>query len=301
LAVTQPADRLLVVSPVHNEAAHLERTGRAVAAQTRRPDRWIIVDDGSSDETLAVARQLERELGFVTVLEPSGPRSPVADNLALAREISAFNHGLEAAGWRRYGFIGKLDGDVELPPEWFSSLLGRFGTDCRLGVAGGRLTERGASGWGLIPIPPSHVHGAVKLFRRECLEAIGGVPERLAWDTIDETYARMRGFETWSYPDLVARHHRPWGSADGRVRGRARHGECAWIAHYGLPWVFLRSFKVARVRPVGLSGAAFLYGYVSAAIRGEPRVEDREFHRFVRRELRARMRASVRSTLRFAR
>jgi hypothetical protein len=133
----------------------------------------------------------------------------------------------------------------------------------------------------------------VKLFRRECLEAIGGIPERLAWDTIDETYARMRGYETRSFDDLVARHHRPWGSADGRLRGRARHGECAWILHYDPVWVTLRSAKVGRSSPPVVSGLAFLWGYWAAALRGVPRVEDPEFRRFTRRELRARVRSSL--------
>jgi poly-beta-1,6-N-acetyl-D-glucosamine synthase len=280
---------LLLVSPVYNEGPNLERTARSVAAQTRRPTRWIVVDDGSSDGTLALARRLERELDFLTVLEAPQAVEPGSDNLALAREARAFNFGLAEAEWRQYGFVGKLDGDVELPAEWFATLLGHFEANPRLGLAAGRLAEPGGEGWEQIAIPSYHVHGAVKLFRRECLEAIGGIPERLAWDTIDETYARMRGYETHSFADLVARHHRPWGSADGRLRGRARHGECAWILHYGLVWVLLRSFKVARVRPRGLSGLAFLFGYLSAAVRRVPQVPDRDFRRFVRAELRARL------------
>jgi glycosyltransferase involved in cell wall biosynthesis len=281
--------RLLVVTPVYNEGSNLERTARSVASQARPPDRWVVVDDGSSDGTLEIARRLEREIDFMTVIEASRSPAPGADNLALAREARAFNCGLEHAGWEQYDFVGKLDGDVEVPSDWFSGLIERFDADRQLGLAGGRLAERGRKGWRVVPIPSHHVHGAVKLFRRRCLEAIGGIPERLAWDTIDETYARMHGFTTRSYSDLVARHHRPWGSADGRLRGRARHGECAWILHYGAHWVVLRSFKVARVRPVGLSGAAFLFGYASAALRGVPRVQDRAFRRFVRRELRDRL------------
>ena len=201
---------LLLVSPVYNEATNLERTARSVAGQTRRPDRWLIVDDGSTDETLAIARRLEAELDFLTVIEAPATVAPGADNLALAREARAFNAGLERAGWRSYALIGKLDGDVELPPEWFATLLARFAADERLGLAGGRLAEpeRGGS-WRQIPIPSHHVHGAVKLYRRKCLEAIGGVQERLAWDTIDETYARMRGYASRSFGDLVGRHHRP--------------------------------------------------------------------------------------------
>ena len=103
----------------------------------------------------------------------------------------------------------------------------------------------------------------------------------------------MRGFDTRSLPELVARHHRHWGSADGRLRGRARHGECAWILHQSLPWALLRSLKLARVPPFGLSGAAFTYGYVRAAVRRTPQVDDPQFRRFVRRELRERMRGPL--------
>jgi hypothetical protein len=287
-------ERLLIVSPVFNEAAHLRRTARAVAAQTRRPDRWVIVDDGSRDGTLEIARALEAELDFVTALS-APPADAGADNLALAREARAFNYGLRRAGWSDFGFVGKLDGDVELPPEWFAELLERFRADPLLGLTGGRLAEPGRGGWRVIAIPDHHVHGAVKLYRRDCLLAVGGVPERLAWDTIDETYARMRGYGTRSFGDLVARHHRPWASADGLLRGRARHGECAWILHYGPAWVALRSLKVARARPPVLSGAAFLWGYWGAALRGTERVDDPAFRRFARRELRARMAGPLRA------
>jgi|SRR5690349_17293099 len=292
-------ESLLLVSPVYNEGANLERTARAVAAQSLRPDRWLVIDDGSEDDTLAIARRLERELDFLTVAEAPRTIEPGADNLGLAREAHAFNAGLALCGWRDYDLIGKLDGDVELPPDWFAALWQRFKADPQLGLAGGRLAEPDQNGrWRTIPIPAHHVHGAVKLFRRDCLEAIGGVPERLGWDTIDETYARMRGFETVSFADLRARHHRPHGSADGRLRGRARHGECAWILHYGLAWTALRSLKVARTSPLGLSGLAFLGGYLGAALRRAPRVEDPEFRRFTRAELRSRMAGALRGGVR---
>ena len=77
------------------------------------------------------------------------------------------------------------------------------------------------------------MHGAVKCYTRACFEAIGGVQQRLGWDTIDETYARLRGYRTRNFKDIVAVHHRPHASADGTLRGRARHGECAYIAHFG--------------------------------------------------------------------
>ncbi len=355
------SQRLLVVSPVHNEAPHIERVARALAAQQRPPDRWIVVDDASTDGTFERLCELEKELDFLTAL-----RAPVApdgeDRLALANEIRAFNDGLQSVysglcegqrldrglsndglqgvysglsegqrldrglsndglqgvysglseGQRldrglsndglqgvdlgSFTHVAKLDGDVELPPEWYAVLLERFAADPMLGIACGQLEEGPEGARGIIPIPPHHVHGAVKLYSLPCFRAIGGLQPRLGWDTIDETYARMHGFSTCSFPDPVAIHHRPFATRDGVLRGRARHGACAYIAHQSLPWVAARAVKVGRARPVGIGGGAFLYGYLRAAVDGTARVEDPALRRFVRRELRSRVWRAVAPT-----
>jgi glycosyltransferase involved in cell wall biosynthesis len=289
-------DRLLIVSPVRNEAAHIERVARAVAAQTRPPDAWVVVDDGSDDDTRAILRSLEPEIPFMLVVA-APERHPVGrqrDRLAAAAAPRAFNAGLACADAGSYTHVGKLDGDVELPPQYFEQLLDRFAQDPVLGIACGDLVEPHGTGWKRIRIPEHHVHGALKLYSRACFEAIGGVQERLGWDTIDETYARLYAFRTRSFADLVAVHHRPWASADGRLRGCARHGTCAFIARYGPGWVALRSLKIATTRPLGLAGLAFLFGYLRAAVLSVPRVEDDEFGCFVRREHRRRIRRSLR-------
>lgn len=293
--------RILVISPVRNEAAHIELVARAMAAQHVRPALWLVVDDASTDGTLELLRRLEPAIPFLRVIQ-----APAVENMANARDRLAraaaprtFNAGLRTVDWREYTHVMKLDGDIELPPTYFSDLMARFDADERLGLAGGVLVEPTADGGHRdIVIPRVHVHGALKCYTRACFEAIGGLQERLGWDTIDGTYARMRGFSTRSFTEIVSVHHRPIGSADGTVRGRARHGECAYIAHYTPTWVALRALKVAGTRPRGLSGVAFFYGYVRAAARRTERVPDREFRRFARRELRQRMLAGVSARLR---
>ena len=284
-----------MISPVRNEAAHIRKVVAAVLAQEVQPARWIVIDDGSGDDTLAQLRELEREVAFLTVLQaPVGDLAADSpDRLARAVEVRNFNVALAAAQrpstHRAYTHVMKLDGDVELPGEYLRVLLERFAEDPSLGLAGGVLVEPTASGMRKIRIPRHHVHGALKCYTRDCFEAIGGIQERLGWDTIDETYARMRGYRTHSFPDLVSVHHRPLASADGVLRGHARHGECAYIAHYGSVWVTLRSLKVARRAPLGASGVAFLWGYARAALRRIERVPDPEYRLFTRRELRRRL------------
>lgn len=323
------AQRLLVISPVHNEAAHLELIAEAMARQTRPPDLWVLVEDNSTDDTPEIVARLAENIDFVRAIstaEPSpatglppateplpasgvspttalptpgcvpttqsSPVAPVKDRLAAAAAPRTFNLGLHSVDWESFTHIAKLDGDIELEPDYFELLLAEFARDPSLGLAGGVLRERDDEGGFGPPHAANdyHVRGALKCYTRECLQAIGGIQERLGWDTIDEIYARMRGYRTRVFCRLVGLHHRPWGSADGTLRGRARHGTCAYIVHFTLPWVALRAFKVARSRPRGLSGVAFLYGYLGSAVRRTPRVEDPEFRAFVRRELRERVR-----------
>jgi len=284
--------RVLIVSPVRNEAAHIERVARALAAQELRPARWIVVEDASTDGTLELLHSLSPDIPFmeVTEAEAASPHAGARDRLARAAPPRNFNFGLAGVDWRRYTHILKLDGDIELPPHYLRVLLERFAAEPRLGLAGGVLVEPMPGGEvRRLVIPRHHVHGALKCYSRECFESIGGVQERLAWDTIDETYARMRGFDTISFEDLVSVHHRRWGSADGVIRGRVRLGECAYITHYPPSWVALRSVKLACSRPYAQSGLAYLFGYIRAAALRTVRVEDSAYRRFTRRELRRRM------------
>src|ERR1700729_2482550 len=290
------SQRLLLISPVRNEEAYLELIANAVAAQTRPPDLWVVVDDGSTDRTPQILEELTRRIDFLRVLDTSKlPKiGAVPDRLATAAEARAFNLGLNSIDWEGFTHIAKLDGDTELPADYFERVLGEFERDPKLGLAGGVYADPDpnpeGTGWKVVGIPSEHhVPGTLKGYSRSCLQAVGGMQERLGWDTIDETYARLRGYRTRAYPGPIAPPHRPWGSADGTLRGRARHGQCAYIVNFTLSWAILRALKQTRTPPVVLSGIAFLYGYLRSAVTRVERVEDPAFRKFVRRELRGRM------------
>jgi biofilm PGA synthesis N-glycosyltransferase PgaC len=289
------AQRLLVVSPVRNEAAHIERVALAMAGQTRPPERWVVVDDGSTDETRALLEGLAPRLPFMTIIEAASVLDDgVRDRLAHGAEVRAFNAGIRSVDWLSFSHIAKLDGDVELPPRYFELLLERFALDPQLGLAGGVRIELAGRREQLERVPiHHHVPGALRCYTVECMQAIGGIQEAVTWDTLDEVHARMRGFRTRTFPELIARHHRPWGSANGQLRGHARHGHTTYLLHYPLAWTVLRAAKTAGSRPWGISGMAYLGGYLGAAARRTARVDDPEFRAFFRRELRERARSAL--------
>jgi poly-beta-1,6-N-acetyl-D-glucosamine synthase len=285
---TMPQERVLIISAVRNEAAHIELLVAAMAAQTRQPDEWIVVDDGSTDGTRELLDRAASSLAFMRVLgAPTLDIGLGADRLVHASEARAFNHGLRfAAGFTH---VGKLDGDVELPPDYYERVLLEFRQDQELGIAGGVLAERSPTGWKVRDDSYlQHVRGALKLYSRECFEAIGGIRPMLGWDGIDEVLARLHGYRTRSFRAIVARHHRAVGSAQGRLRGHARLGRCMYIEGYPAAWIAARSIKVALSAPRVVSGLAYAAGYTRAALQGVPRFEADGYRAQLQRELRAR-------------
>ena len=115
-----------------------------------------------------------------------------------------------------------------------------------------------------IKIARNHVHGALKCYSSPCFEAIGGVQERLGWDTIDETYARMRGFDDASATPTSSRiHHRRSAAPTARCAATRATASAPTSRTTRSSWVALRALQAsARRRPTGLSGLAFIYGYV---------------------------------------
>ncbi len=273
----------VVISPGRDEERFLPAMISSMISQTRRPDVWVIVDDGSSDRTGAIAAEAARAHSWIRVVSRSDRgRRAVGPGV-----VDAFEAGLAAVDVESFDFIGKFDLDLRLPPSYFETLLDRFASDARLGSASGKAWYLDPSGEEVDEgIADDMSVGAAKFYRTECFREIGGLVREVMWDGIDVHRARMLGWKVCSFRDQRLRfeHLRPMGSSQhGILVGRMRHGYGQWFMGTGLGFLMASAMFRIRRHPAVIGSAAMLWGYVRAMLLRQRRYEDLEFRRFLRR------------------
>lgn len=266
-----------VVTPARDEVANLPRLATCLAAQTVRPRTWNIVDNGSSDGTLELARQLAAEHDWVHVL--SLPGSSSADRGGPV--VRALNTGIAALA-EPPEIVVSVDADISMEPDYFARLLAKFEGDPSLGIASGSAFELRRGAWQQRYVTGSTVWGASRAYRWECLQEILPFEERVAWDGVDEFKANARGWRTAAFEELPFRHHRREGERDGTAwRARRNQGKAAYYLGYRPWYLVLRALWHMRREPAALG---LVWGYAVAAARREPRSSDPDARAYLRRQ-----------------
>jgi len=232
---------LAVISPVRDEAQFVSRTLEAMVAQTVLPAEWVLVDDGSKDDTAAIIERYAAEHPWIRLVR----RGDRGYRQLGSGVIAAFYEGLAKLETKDYRFIAKLDGDMSFPPRYLEIMLDTLERTPALAAVSGKVFRPEGDGEVEEFITDETVAGQFKLYKRECFEAIGGFTQTILWDGIDVHRCRMKGFSTLSFHHPEARliHHRLMGSSDQNVfKGRIRLGRGLWFMGYHPLYALAASF-----------------------------------------------------------
>jgi biofilm PGA synthesis N-glycosyltransferase PgaC len=277
----------------------MRRTLESVMVQSVPPALWVVVDDGSTDETPAILESYRARMPYLKVVRRANRgRRSVGPGV-----IEAFYAGFETVAIDEFDYLCKLDLDLDLPPRYFEILMERMEANLRLGTTSGKPYFIAPRGGELTPefCGDEMSVGMTKFYRLQCFREIGGFVRQVMWDGIDCHRCRMLGWIAESVDDEPLRftHLRPMGSSQkGIWTGRVRLGYGQYFMGTA-PAYFLASaiFRLPK-HPILVGSIAMLWGYASSALRGVVRYDDLQFRKFLRRYQYACLRVGKRAATR---
>lgn len=271
----------IIISPCRDESEFMRRTLDSVVSQSLPPTKWIIVDDGSTDETPNILAEYADKYDFIKIVtrENRGFRK-VGPGV-----VDAFYEGYQNIGSVDYDYLCKLDLDVDLPLSYFEILIDRMEGNPRLATCSGKpynmingnlVSEKRGDEMSV---------GMTKLFRRTAFEQIGGFVREVMWDAIDCHRSRQLGWmaRSWDEPELRFVHLRIMGSSQDNVMvGRMRHGFGQYFMGTGIVYMAATSLYRMIHRPFVVGGAAMFWGYLKSLAKHDEQLSDPQLRKFIR-------------------
>lgn len=263
----------LLITPVRDEASNLPTLIESVASQSVLPYLWVIVDDCSVDNSAVIVREATSRMKWVNfvslqTLDQYGPSS-------YSRTV---RHGFEVAIHHArehkidYQYLGILDADIVPEQTYFEKLMHSLQDSEKLGIVSGQLylvkNDRRR------PEDRSNrPRGGARLYKRECFEQIGGLPECPTIDTISDIMASLRGWQTAKVFDAKAIHKRKTLGKKGLWYGYKMTGKTYYLLNYH-PIYSLLVGLFFTVRLPFYPGIAFLIGYLGALVHRDEQSSD---------------------------
>lgn len=279
--------KYVLITPARNEAAFIKQTIKSVVRQTILPIKWVIVSDGSTDGTDDIVKKYAAKHQWIELV-----RMPERKERHFAGKVHAFNAGYAKMRDLNYDIIGNLDADITFDEDYFSFLLSKFVKNPKLGVGGTPFRE-GSHQYDYRFTSIEHVSGACQLFRQECFESIGGyVPRKIGGiDLVAVLTARMKGWQTRTFPEKIFVHHRKMGKGmHSRLMDFFRWGRGDFMLGGHPIWEIFRSIYQMKNKPFILGGGLRLVGFYWAMLTRVEKCVPDELVAFRRKEQMSRLR-----------
>jgi len=258
----------IIITPAYNESNYIKFPLSSVVVQSKLPFRWLIVDDGSTDDTVSVIDEYKKKYPWID----SHQRKKSDGQAYFASNVSAIMEGYKKLCDLQFEYVAILDADISLPENYYELILRKFKNDPQLGIASGIYENLIDNELRLVLSDRRSTPKAIMVFRREVFDQIGGfIPLPYGGeDTAACVMARMNEWKAWSFPNIKTIHHRPTGTGHSASIFKARFMQ--GICEHGLAihplFMLIKSIRrCVKEDPFLIGGllrfAGFLYAYIS--------------------------------------
>ena len=266
-----------IVIPSYNEEALIGLTLQSLISQTVLPSKIVVVNDNSTDRTAEVVLEFAKNNPYISLVNKS------SENIHLpgSKVIQAFEKGFETLD-DNYDLIVKIDADLIFPPNYFETIIKHFKSDERIGMVGGFCYIEKNGEWILENLTDKdHIRGALKAYRKETFQQIGGLKPAMGWDTVDELLCKFYNWKVVTDESLHVKHLKPTGASYNKA-ARYKQGEAFYSLGYGFIITAISSLKLAMRKGKPLLFIDYIMGFWKAKSSGKPLFVTEEQAKFFR-------------------
>lgn len=270
----------ILITPCKNEEDNLFSLINSITCQTINPIVWVIIDDGSTDNTPTILADAKNKYSWIKVLRLEEKPRDIGLHLAEVMK-KGFDYAISFCKQTSisYEYLGNVDGDLILPESFFENLIKEFENNTNLGIASGG-TDNIIHGKKVRAIlSENEPSGGHMLIRRKCFEDCKGFPISYSADSVIKAKARLRGWATKRFEKNIATEIRDVNSAEGYWKGLMQSGKSSYYLNFHPFHVILKSIKYSSRKPY-YGGFAFFVGYLGSFIRRRKRINDKEIQKY---------------------
>ena len=266
-----------IVIPSYNEEALIGLTLQSLISQTVLPSKIVVVNDNSTDRTAEVVLEFAKNNPYISLVNKS------SENIHLpgSKVIQAFEKGFETLD-DNYDLIVKIDADLIFPTNYFETIIKHFQSDERIGMVGGFCYIEKNGEWILENLTDKdHIRGALKAYRKETFQQIGGLKPAMGWDTVDELLCKFYNWKVVTDESQHVKHLKPTGASYNKA-ARYKQGEAFYSLGYGFIITAISSLKLAMRKGKPLLFIDYIMGFWKAKSSGKPLFVTAEQAKFFR-------------------
>ncbi len=255
--------KFVIIIPAYNEAEFMGKCLDSLLNQSLKPEKIIVVDDGSTDQTPKIIQQYANDYEIIQAISSKNK----TEHQPGAKVIQAFKKGLNLIELEDYNIICKFDADLEFPKNYLEKINHHFLSNPKTGLCGGVCSVLKNKVWQIESLNNAdHVRGALKAYRVEAFKSISGLSSQMGWDTADEFKLRFKHWQVKVDQSLLVKHYKPTATSyqDDYFK---KQGEVFYALRYGLILTFIAALKIASTGNNLLKFTKVLEAYIKASKR----------------------------------
>ena len=270
--------KILVIVPVFNEEKNIKKCIDSLLKQTIKIEQITIVNDNSNDLTESIIQKSFESNDSINYLKKDDSDQIPKPGKKI---IKAFKYGL-LNSIKNYDLIGKFDGDLILPSDYFEKLVLEFSNNPNLGLASGVIAINKEKKWIVENMyDKNHVRGGIKLYTKKAFDKIDGLIDSIGWDTLDEMKLLYYNYEIKVKHKIICKQMRETGKRYSNFK-YFNQGRVMYLLGYDIILCLIGSVKFSlkeiSINPFFIS----FYSYMKSWIRNDKKIVNNKLSKFVR-------------------